>query len=918
MKVNVKKQNANIIKRYLFLFLLTLSVFISGFAFAFSRSLADQYKAVACDSLFVSGNGVKGIYSGISAPEGYFVSGDFSGVLIETKSDSASFSYKYEIDAKTVNKDTKLIELGFLGMGEEDYGRASSAVIYLTDAQNPKNRVGIGMYPVSMYENDDAFGIHTYFRVIYNDTSAGYDESNDRYWVEKYGTGAYQRSLFPGNFFGRTYPIVLRFDYSEKAFYVDTHIREAVCILDLDDPLQVGEAIWQGFESDRFILSMEITYLRPKQSGVIVSKLLGRNLSGEFIDVESNIPSVTVIPPEGQTLVSLPKAQVNTAYKLQDFDVFDFVYGTGDITVSASINGKDISDKINDGYITVSESGTMSVNYTATNADGNSNSQTVNIEVVNELPPYIYSKSSDRTPKIGEYFDIPYIRVLGGSGTLIIEETADYNGKSIDLNKSRRVFINEAGIISLGLTVKGYTGTVEKTTFVFSATIDKAAIVVNAVPCSVMKGKMLVLPDCEIIQKDGTQNGKRVIVNNTDITDTLTYQVVEAPGSVLDVKYCGGSGDSYSEVCFAIDVLDNTYSLSDFVLGVNGNVNIYDSEAQESVIAEFSEDASFRFAYPVSMDNLNIEFYYDGSFADSLDIVFNGYQNRSETMFIRISYCDATTSYVTVNGEGKIYKIPVGFTSLVRYNFTLENSEGLLYFGNKVLCSIIPFENNCCILNIRANGVTAQNTVYIKKISNQSFNPGAFIIGDKVAPVLSINGVLSKDKQVSIKGANYTVPSASAFDVLSSGATVSLKIVSQAKTVYNGSADSSVEFKVDDYGLYVISYIVMDAKGNKATYNFYLELIDKINPELTVLTPPKASYKVNDVIKVSEVNVSDNYDESPAVAVFLLNNKSMEYTYYQVGDSIKLNKAGSYTLIYRAYDADYNMVYKRYVFKVED
>ena len=850
----------------------------------------------------------------IGAQEG---SVKYSGLFVKTNSSISRISYKNVIDAKTLNKEDALIEIQFLGAGAQGYAKGITAALYLTDADNPSNRIGVGFYP-SNDLGEDANGGETYFRVIYNGQSVSYDLKRERHWVNNFGLCAIGRSLYPGKFgVGENKaPVLLRFDYAEKAFYLDTH-EGTTMILDLDLPLHVGEdALWEGFSTDKCILSFEIEYESAKNGGFVIGELLGRSLKTSSFDLNNNYPSAKVVAPKGHTVDSLPKAEIGTPYALPRLDSFDFIYGSANVDVKAYRGNTDVSSEIINGNLVATCAGDVKLLYTATNADGKVTQTEVFVTVVQELAPFIYSKSNDSYPVFGEYFDVPLVTVMGGSGFLSIKETVMYNGKELDFSNNRKVLIDEVGSITHSIEVQGYTGEKESYVFVYSVALNKASIVVNAMPFSVNTGKTLIIPNFKIVQKDGTENGKKVYVGSVDVTETMSYNVTEATGTTLSVKFCGGTGDAYNEVVYDVKVVSDTYNLSDYVYVALGDATITDSHEKGAVVFKAKSDATARFAYPVSLYNLAVYFDFNGESTSSVDIVFTGYENRSDNIFFRLSYLSTDTVALTINGKGTPYIVPVGFLRSSSYEFIFQNNTGEIYFANTLIGNYEPLQSSGVIVDIRLNGVTNDNELLIKKLSNQSFNPKGYLMGDNVSAYVYIEGTIEKYRQVTSVGASLLVPSAKAYDVLSDNAEVSLIVTAPSKEkIYSGDISQPRKIVISEYGMYIISYSVKDVKGNTASFNYNIELLDRINPTITVKDRPEGLYAVGDTLNISSVVALDNFDKEPIVEIFLKNNTSGSVVLIQ-GDSYQLNKKGKYTLVYKVRDAAYNYACIEYQIEV--
>lgn len=861
--------------------------------------------------LFIAEKGVTKITADADTAHELFLE-DYNGVLVDTRSMNASVKYANTIDANALTKDKTLAQIAVLSGG--DYAQAKELRVFLTDSLNPQNKIGIGFYP-AIYEGEGG-GIHSYSRVIFDGTTRGLHTDYLRIWENEYGTGMLQRSLYSSSFAKRTYSFNIYFDYAEKAFYSDC-VSGKLLVLDLDNEEHVGARFWEGFTADTCELSIEIDYATAKVGGLYVISLLDNSLSGKIIDIGENAPNLYIKAPEGATLESLPYAQVGTEYILPKAIGFDFLYGICDVSVSVYRQNINIGSEVSGGILTPSVIGELQLTYSAENADGNVTVKTILLNVEDKLPPYIYSKSHDELPLYNEFFVLPKINVSGGSGELKIHESVEYNGKKLELSENRKVFINQTGLLKLTVKAQGYCGADGERVYLFAISLDKAAIILDGgVPVSVRKGENLILPDFYVLQDQAAPQVKTLTVNGVDVLDSLEYAVTESAGQQLCVTYGGGTGDGYTKREFIVRVIEPNYSLDGYMYITSGTATL--QSTSKGVVYSGSSNSTMQFGYPVVMDDFYLEFDFKGNNTQSLDIIFDGYINKTESVFFRIYHKDSSSSYLQVDGTGKLYTIPVGFSQSGSYMFQLQNSTGTLYFGGDKVCSFAPFYNGAAVVSVRLNGVSAQTEVTLKKFSNQSLYSDGFIRGDITPPLCLFSKSLPTYIKVQEFGALYTAPSAVAYDALSNYAEVLLKITApSSKVLYEGTAENARSFTLSEYGIYFITYLTKDTLNNSARYNYLVELSDNISPVLTVLKSPNASYKVGDTLKVSDVRVSDNYDQNCTVEVFLLNNLTAEMELYAQGSQINLKKVGYYTLIYKAYDKDYNVTRIEYLIKVE-
>ena len=140
-------------------------------------------------------------------------------------------------------------------------------------------------------------------------------------------------------------------------------------------------------------------------------------------------------------------------------------------------------------------------------------------------------------------------------------------------------------------------------------------------------------------------------------------------------------------------------------------------------------------------------------------------------------------------------------------------------------------------------------------------------------------------------------------------------------TVLDGTQDSqkSYQIKLSEYGDYRVTYSAEDALGNPNSYSYAINVTDTERPILTVDTNPVA-VKVNTVVEIKPVTVSDNLDTNLEVVVNIKKPDGL-LERLNVDESGKRvftpTQKGTYVVYYIVSDAEGNTTMAQYSIIVE-
>ena len=145
-------------------------------------------------------------------------------------------------------------------------------------------------------------------------------------------------------------------------------------------------------------------------------------------------------------------------------------------------------------------------------------------------------------------------------------------------------------------------------------------------------------------------------------------------------------------------------------------------------------------------------------------------------------------------------------------------------------------------------------------------------------------------------------------------------------------------FKIDQFGSYIVTYQAKDKAGNQARITYVAFVYDNVKPILEVDELTKVNYRVGDVFNIPGYHASDNlgyvtvdvllrmpdnelriltHDENGEVTYALIDNNLYNNSFIVNKTSFKLETKGRYTLMYVAYDQEFNSTVVEYVFNVD-
>ncbi len=850
-----------------------------------------------------------------------------TGIAMLTSSGSASFTYKHPIRMDGLTEDTNLIEM--FALSKDGFTNVNTVKITLTDSENENNT-----FSVRYYLNANG---SPYCFLDYQGRTIAWSSENANYlWESRYG------AWVPGvSFSGNANPnVVVPFsvwmNYEEKQVFCTYGSRRHM-LMDLDDVAGVGKGgVWSGFESGMAKLSVSFELNQAKLGGVYVKSILGYNLDGGFENDDSyEVPEITYLMPK-EYLDEMPVGGVGVPYAIPEIYANDWYFGKcaeEDITVQIfNRAGQDVSSQISDGYFTATEASVYKIRYTASNPKKSVTGELLFKVTENVLPIVITPVSEFSSSELLTKTTIPSIEIFGGSGLVAVEETLYYNGEEVAIDASRSVFLDKAGVVSLRVRAKGYTG--EEVVEYFTLVIEENTVLsVQNMPMVLQSLTEVTFP-APIAYNSATREDAttEIYVDGVKLGADRKYTVEKTSGTVEVVYKASTSAYGEKEKSFVIPVVDSmTLMPSDLVQVKTGAMEVQDSSTAIHLSTKESFSEAY-WAYPVATGNasvnaiiaiggLTVNNAIEKSGYDYIDITYSNYANTTETMFLRIyKYCEAgkDLSYMQVNGTGPKYLIDGNFgVPNLPVNLYIDTANGYVYDAVKYtpICSFEGYRADVSVVGIRFGNVSGDAAVSLMQLSNQSMSSTSYWF-DNNMPVISFSEKMSMNMEVK-RGDYIQIPVAIAYDMLSDGATISLKVTAPDGTVVLEAEDVNEGAKIlaEQTGYYRVQFFAEDALGNRDTsaiYNYYS--YDDVAPTLIIDGSIQQTLKQGATVIIPNATAQDNTSGECTVFAYMRSKGDYNDKIVEFGSEFTFSKVGVYELIYIARDSDYN--YTKYVMTI--
>lgn len=832
-----------------------------------------------------------------------------NGLLVEAGGEGASATFTNPIDLSALGADDSLFE--FLPVPEvrktADFRRL---YIYLTDAADPDNRLTISVFQ-SQWANPDGSNTWCYAqagygrgRLMARDNNAPVVDGKASITKEtNVGT------IFLGSFSGESLnngavkPIRIRYDNAKKQVLMEISGDKNWVVLDLDDPDCMGAGKeWKGFSSNDVYLSFKVAESQGGTPRFIIKNVAGQSMSGRMVK-DTTEPAIKI---HWDNNTETPVALKGTSYPLPESIASDLISGyveNVELTVTDP-DGEKVSLK--DNTIQTEKVGIYCLTYTAMDHSYNVATRKVQVPCVAELASLdiAYSGEMPKTAFVGEKVAVPAASATGGSGNLKVDLSVILGKNTIELSEDRVFIPEKAGDYKVVYTVTDYlhqTVTFESNIAVTIS--DKPIVEINGVPTAWVSGKTLTFPDFTALDYN-VKEGKKPLEAKKSISieyDGKTVPLEEDRSYKIEVRQ---SGDVVTAIYraeavgegVAGNVIEKRYPITviqpeqvgDYFIHNAGNISIsYDND--NAYYSTWTSGERMEYVHPLPAEDFSLQMNVlkSGNGMDSFEVILQDsvYDDIKVSLKVIRGENDQNCR-VQVNGQGTEIAIPGSFYEIsnepIELNFSNKNCA-LTAYGDFDICKIEKdltgrafkgFPSKLVRLSIVFGTVSGKAELCVKKLMNQPFYGNSdeqnsmVPFQDTIQPLIYPSNKLPATVDINTK---ITVPTAKAYDVLSSQALVQVSVTAPdgSMVVEQVSADSKNHFEASMYGTYRVNYTASDDVGNVRTSTYNIKVPDTIPPEIEISGEvPRRAQKGKEV-ELPDAVVTDNFDKEIELEIYV-------------------------------------------------
>ena len=703
-----------------------------------------------------------------------------------------------------------------------------------------------------------------------------------------------------------------------------------------DSNLNGGNSPWKGFKNGQVYLSFYGKGI-SNTADIFVTNIDGKELDSEFInDKEKPIISINRSAFSYDSISDsylAPDAVVGNSYPLFDFSAEDSSSTIG----SKSIEVYDPDNQqvvISNNEFTPVKSGAYRIVYIAKDVFNNEAREEVIVNVKDSLTPISISLSSTLPSEIiyGYEVTLPKATYSGGSGNLVLNvRVSTVEGKNIPVTNMKFQALEPSSTYVVDYSVTDYVGNSEHLIQNISV-VRSEEIIFNenllVLPSAFVKGDPFqfnaitgiyydenyqphVVPATIKVKDAG---GEKII--GSDLIYIPSYSESN-PRAEINVSFSYGSHLSSSnyEVPVIQPKTNSSGYISSFFLSEHATVNASSNGLLFS--SDGADTMSFEFVRQIDASDLliDMDLFEDKLSFTNMTIYLR--DSRDSNQSVKLTYThhfDSTLGidrlFCSINDSSEEYVVNTGNENVLRISYNNRTHE-LSDVTGTVTAIIENYENGKVFEGFSSRNVYFSFTVneinegnfeiMMVRINNQGTNISR---NDYQEPDIIVNGVIvSRVPQ----GTTVELPSAFCYDVLNAVGELTVSVKDEAGKVVLGetSCAEAQSIKLNDCGIYVVTYSTEDANGNFAERVYVITVYDDVKPTLNFKSNMPTTAKVGSTIKLPEYVISDN-DNTSTVTVNC-------YLYCPDGtvkdvrnNSITFSESGLYILTYLVTDINGN------------
>lgn len=877
-------------------------------------------------ALFTDANGIEKYLCGVSQPS--YSTSKKKGIEIFAKSSGSSVKYAKTIPLSSLGKDKNLIEYQVVS---SSYSEVRAMRITLIDGRDYSNKVSFYTFFSEWAHNV------SYALIEFDGQSLGIN--NERYFEGiqiGYPRPLYGTVLYENSFYGKDYngvrPFSLQYDPEEKALYTYSKNKQQL-LLDLDDESALSRP-WKGFGGDEIYL--EIEFADTSGGSVIVTEIARTNFEDEIIDAPKDENLITFTSPEKE-ISAMPDGAVGYGYKIPK------PYGKnlflGDIDVTAKLthvdSGENVTAKLNDFAFVPDKTGNYSAEYSGRDMFGNVIVRKVPFRVNEKPNPITIENIKNEKVTAGRYYKIKVPEVSGGSGKLSVRTEIVYNGRIVTPEDGNYILADKSGkikIITVATDEIGYTAS-----GIYEVKIDdaKPRLIADGLPDVAYVGDEITFDG--IIAKSYGVNGEVDLPVKIYLGENLLsgeVYCIENEGELIFTFVVNEGTEKEMKVEKKITVIGSDETDVEKIFSAANEASLTLSES--GMKADLESGESLNIPNPVADTSLTFGLSVLSAEIKNFGRVyvkFEDFKNRENAVEISFGDFKDGRCFIYVNGvySGKTcaYKSIIYKSGAIsgKEAYTLEYVFDPFKRQLKTMLDIPVAEVNSVLSGVAFKGFDShavrvgfgfaaqkrKASVILSSIANQFIDSASLRRGDRTGPTIAYGGEFG-DETRSINDV-YTLLTAKAYDVLSSGATVTAEVLApDGSVVYSGDVSSPRDISLNCYGYYAVRYVATDKAGNKTEEECRIRVKDEIPPVVIIGGEIRTKYKKGDSLELPRITALDNLGRTVA-KVYVVSPKLK--TELVTADGYTFSLPGVYTLVVSAHDESYNYTSYEYSIEVE-
>lgn len=844
------------------------------------------------------------------------------------------FTYNAVLDLTTSNKDVPLLNMevspNVIGVAD-----ATRLKIRFTDLYDESNYVTIS---VNNYPDEWANGI------VYVTAGAAYQPqvgvenagNPDNMHIKTddiYGYGAAVNFSLVGLPKSPSDTVfALYYDYDQKTFYVDreSYTWTQQLVADLDSPEHFGDNPFKGFTTGLVKMSVFATNYQSESLNLAFSSINGISEFADNGDVYA--PIISVDP--GYEPENLPVALVGKPYPVfpaEAVDGFD-----GKLPTTVSVYYKYFSENpvrlyVEDGQFTPTREGAYVIEYMAEDLSGNVSTEYVTVNAVRGDGLQVSLLNALTQTDTGTSVQvISGIEHTDASGNVSYRVTAKNpkTGEEIEIDRETFTFAPLCdGDWEIKVTVQDYVSTAQETFTLTANHINQPQVYDHVgIQDYFILGATYQLPKLsayDFSSGEGVLTDMEVFVteNGCDEKKIEGNYIPENAGSVT-VTYRLTVDGKVCEKAYAATVVDVGYTgdldLCKYFVASAGAVTAQSDTS--SIIYEATKGATLDFVNFVQVKDLTFSFQVGekndyGKVNIYLTDIVTGKQ-------VKLTYNRTADGAAFSVNDGTEVALSSSFDGINR-SFSLEFlNDSCVVFPEANIEFVVRtfldgseftgFTNNVARFSVEMAEVTGASQLIMKNLNGNSLNQAKT---DRFAPQILVDtksGDRGKGEAISLTGAFV-------YDTLDPYAWMTLEVTDENEAfvtddngvVLDGTQDATADytFTANEYGNYVIRYVISDGKDNLDYYVYAISAVDVNGPTITLLKH-KETAKLGDTVELAGTEVTDNITQECTVFAYVFNP---EGTSVKVMDGkFEAAMSGTYSVRYMAFDENGNCAFTFY------